>query len=149
MRVLLASAQFDLRLALEILLREEPGTDIVGTASEAATASSLLQASLPDLLILDWDLPGYAPTLVLAEARRLRHCPQVIVLGRDEGARQEAMPAGADAFFMAGDLPADLMAAIRQSRARHRAGKETAAVLCGGTSQAAASGQILAETEES
>jgi len=133
MRIVLASAQFDLRLALEILLREEPGTDIVGTASEAATASSLLQASLPDLLILDWDLPGYAPIYLLAEAKRLRHGPQVIVLGRDAGARQEALAAGADAFVSSSDLPGDLVAAIRQSRARHRDRTGRAAIACGGT----------------
>jgi DNA-binding NarL/FixJ family response regulator len=148
MRIVLASAQFDLRLALEILLREEPGAEIVGTASEAASASSLLQSSLPDLLILDWDLPGYAPILLLAEAKRLRYRPQVIVLGPDEGARQEALAAGADAFVMAGDLPGDLMAALGQSRRRHRRGTGAAAALRGGTPPTAAGGPILAVTEE-
>jgi DNA-binding NarL/FixJ family response regulator len=148
MKIVLASAQFDLRLALEILLREEPGTDIVGTASETASVSSLLQSSRPDLLILDWDLPGYAPSQLLAEAKQLQRRPQVIVLGREEGVRRKALAAGADAFVLSGDLPGDLMAAIRQSRARHRAGTETAAVPCGGTPLAAASGQILEGTKE-
>ena len=121
MRIVLASAQFDLRLALEILLREELGTDVVGTVSEAASLRSLLQSSLPDLLILDWDLPGYAPVQLLAEAKQLWRCLQIIVLGRDEGVRQEALAAGADAFVLHGGLPGDLMAAIGQSRARHAA----------------------------
>ena len=59
MEIVLASAQLDLRLALEILLREEPGTRVVGTASEAASLRSLLQASRPDMVLLDWDLPGH------------------------------------------------------------------------------------------
>jgi DNA-binding NarL/FixJ family response regulator len=147
MRIVLASAQLDLRLALEILLREEPGTDIVGTASETASVRSLLQSSLPDLFILDWDLPGYALIQLLAEARRLRRCPQIIVLGR-EGARQEALAAGADAFVFCGDLPGDLTAAILQSRARHRDGIQTAALLPGATPQAADSGRILEGTKE-
>jgi DNA-binding NarL/FixJ family response regulator len=149
MKIVLASAQFDLRLALEILLREEPGTDIVGTASEAAGVRGLLQSSRPDLVILDWDLAGCGPTDLLAEAKKLRRCPQVIVLGRHEGARQVALAAGADAFVLSGDLPGDLLAAIRQSRARHRAGTRAAAVLCGEPPQAATSHQILAATEES
>ena len=164
MRTVLASAQFDLRLALEILLREEPGTDIVGTASEAASLRGMLQSSRPDLLILDWDLPGYALIPLLAEVKRPRPSPQVIVLGSDEGVRQEALAAGADAFVWSGDLPGDLTAAIRQSRARYRADTGTpqaaedsgtsgqgpaAAVLRGGTAQAAASGQVFEGTEES
>ena len=148
MRIVLASAQSDLRLALEILLREELGTDVVGTVSEAASLRSLLQSSLPDLLILDWDLPGYTPIQLRAEARQLRRCPQVIVLGRDEGVRQEALAAGADAFVLSCDPPVVLIAAILQSRARHRVGAESAAVLGGGTPQAAASGQILEGTKE-
>jgi len=148
MRIVLASAQFDLRLALEILLREELGTDVVGTVSEAASLRSLLQSSLPDLLILDWDLPGYAPVQLLAEAKQLWRCLQIIVLGRDEGVRQEALAAGADAFVLSCDPPVVLIAAILQSRARHRAGTGAAAVLGSGTAQAAASGQILEGMKE-
>ena len=135
MKTVLASAKLDLRLALEILLREELGTDIVGTASETASVKSLLQSSLPDLLILDWDLPGYAPTQLLAEAKQLPRSPQVIVLGRDKGVRQEALAAGADAFVLAGDPPGDLIAAIRQSHTRHRDHTRTAAVLGDGSPQ--------------
>lgn len=119
---MLASAQLDLRLALEILLREEPGTYVVGTASETAGVRSLLQSSRPDLLILDWDLPGlYAPSHLLAEAKRQRRCPQVIVLGRDRSIEQEALAAGADAFVLLGDPPGDLLVAIRRSFGRHAA----------------------------
>ncbi len=129
MKIVLASAQLDLRLALGILLREEPGADVVGTASEAASVSSLLRSSRPDLVLLDWDLPGYSPSLLLARAKRARCNTQVIVLGRDEGVRQEALAAGADAFVLLGDSPDYLLAAIRQSQARHRDGTGAAAVL--------------------
>ena len=148
MRIVLASAQFDLRLALEILLREELGTDVVGTVSEAASLRSLLRSSLPDLLILDWDLPGYAPVQLLAEAKQLWRCLQIIVLGRDEGVRQEALAAGADAFVLSGDPPVVLIASILQSRERHRDRTRTAAALSGGTPQAAASGEMLEGSKE-
>ena len=129
MKIVLASAHLDFRLALGILLREEPGADVVGTASEAASVRSLLRSSRPDLVILDWDLPGNSPILLLAEAKRDRCNSQVIVLGRDEGVRQEALAAGADAFVVSGDMPGDLMAAIRESQARYQDGTATAAVL--------------------
>ncbi len=148
MRIVLASARPDLRLALEILLREELGTEVVGTVSEAASLRSLLQSSRPDLVILDWDLPGYTPIQLLAEAKQLRRSPQIIVLGRDEGVRKEALAAGADAFVLSGDPPVVLIAAVLQSRKKYRSGTGTVATLGDGVSQAAAGGQMLDGTTE-
>ncbi len=121
MQVVLAAQHRDLQLALQLYLDAEPGLFVVGTVTEAASLRALLRTAYPDLVLLDWDLPGYAPIPLLAEIKRPRPSPQVIVLGRDEGARQEALAAGADAFVVSGDTPSDLMAAIRQSRARHAA----------------------------
>jgi len=133
MQLVLAVQPRDLALALQLYLDAEPGLFVVGTATEAASLRALLRTAHPDLVILDWDLPGYATIHLLAEAKRLQHCPQIIVLGRDEGVRQEALAAGADAFLLSGDSAVDLMAAIRESRERHRYGFGTAAGLRGGT----------------
>ncbi|MCZ7674175.1 MAG: response regulator transcription factor [Chloroflexi bacterium] len=58
MRVLLADDQMRVRSALRLLLEQEPGFQVVG---EAADATGLLLAATekaPDLLLLDWELPG-------------------------------------------------------------------------------------------
>jgi len=164
MRVVLAIQHRDLGLALQLRLDAEPGLFVVGTATEAASLRALLWTARPDLVILDWDLPGYAPIPLLAEAKRPSPSPQIIVLGSDEGMRQEALAAGADAFVLSGDMPDDLLAAIRQSHAQHRADTGTpqavedsgtsgqgpaAAALRGGTAQAAVSGSDLEGTEGS
>jgi DNA-binding NarL/FixJ family response regulator len=164
MQVVLAVQQRDLGLALQLYLDAEPGLFVVGTATEAASLRALLWTASPDLVILEWDLPGYAPVQLLAEIKRPGPSPQIIVLGSDEGMRQEALAAGADAFALSGDLPDDLWAAIRQSHARHRADTGTpqavedsgtsgqgpaAAALRGGPPQSAASGQVFEGTEES
>ncbi|MFC2029977.1 response regulator transcription factor [Chloroflexota bacterium] len=148
MRVVLAVQRSDLGLALQLYLDAEPGLFVVGTATEASSLRALLRTADPDLAILDWNLPGYAPVQLLAEAKKLRRCTQLIVLGRDESVRQEALAAGADAFVLSGDSPADLMAAIRESRERHRDCTGMATGLLSGTLQAAASGQVLGGTTE-
>lgn len=124
MDILLASMQLDLRVALEILLREEPGTDVVGTASDAASLRALLQACRPDLVLLDWDLPGHPAASLLVEAKSLDPRPQVIVLGRDLDLKQTVLAAGADAFVLKGDPPGLLLTAIRQARPQRAAAKE-------------------------
>ncbi len=124
MDILLAIMQLDLRVALEILLREEPGTNVVGTASDAASLRALLQACRPELVLLDWGLPGHPPASLLAEARSLAPRPQVIVLGRDLDVKPAALAAGADAFVLKGDSPRHLLTAIRQARPQRVAAKE-------------------------
>lgn len=147
MRVVLAVQHRDLGLALQLYLDAEPGASVVGTATEAASLRALLRTAYPDLIILDWNLPGYASIQLLAEVKRVRSSPQIIVLGDDQGVRQAALAAGADALVVRGDLPADLMAAIRESRARHRE-RTVAAALRSSALLAAAGGEIPEGTEE-
>jgi len=116
MRVLLAIEPTDLRLALELYLSEEPGVTITGTASEAASLRAVLPTTLPDLLILDWALPGHPPASLVAEAKSAGFRPQVIVIGKDLEAKQAALAAGADAFVMTGDSPEQLLTAVRRVR---------------------------------
>lgn len=116
MEIVLASAQTDLRVALEILLREEPGMDVVGTASEAASLRALLQASRPGLVLLDWDLPGHPPASLVAKAKSLVPQPKVIVLSIDPALKEVALASGADAFFVKGDSPRPMLAAIREAQ---------------------------------
>ena len=118
MQILLATKQADLRLAIELYLTEEPGMDIVGTVSEAASLRARLQASRPDLVLLDWDLPGHPPADLVTEAKSLPPGPQVIVLGRDFDTKPAARAAGADAFVLKGDPPRQLLAAVRRVRPR-------------------------------
>ncbi len=117
MHILVATKQTDLRLAIELYLTEEPGIDIVGTASEAASLRALLQVSHPDLVLLDWELPGHPPADLVAEAKSVSSC-QVIVLGRDLDIKSAALTAGADDFVLKGDSPRHLLIAIRQARSR-------------------------------
>ena len=66
MQVVLAVQQRDLGLALQLYLDAEPGLFVAGTATEAASLRALLRTASPDLVILDRNLPGYAPIHLLA-----------------------------------------------------------------------------------
>jgi len=118
MDILLASVQLDLRLALEMLLHEEPGIDIVGTASETEGLLALIRTTRPDLVILDYDLPGRPCAEALAKAQTADDRPAIIVMGKEARAEQAALAAGADAFVLKGTPPGQLLAAIRQVHAR-------------------------------
>jgi two-component system chemotaxis response regulator CheB len=118
MHILVATKQADLRVAIELYLTEEPGLDIVGTMSDAANLRAVLQAAEPDLIVLDWDLPGHPPADLVTEAKRLVSAPHVIVIGGDFDVKPKALAAGADAFVLKGGLPQHLLAAVQQAQSR-------------------------------
>lgn len=120
MRVLLADDQAWLRSAIRLLLEEQPEIEIVGEAPDAATLEQLAKLRIPDLILLDWELPGLR---VAADRRALlrvirRYNPrlQVIVLsGRPESSRG-ALAAGANAFVSKADPPERLLAALQKAQ---------------------------------
>jgi len=58
--ILIADDQPRVRHALRLLLEQEPGVNVVGEAAEAKTLLAQVAARCPDLVLLDWGLPGMA-----------------------------------------------------------------------------------------
>ena len=113
MRILLADDQPKIRFALRLLLEREPELDVVGEAAGAETLLAQLEATQPDVVLLDWELPGLSAIGGLPALRAV--CPQLRVIalsGRLE-ARQAALAAGAEAFVSKGSPPDRLLAALR------------------------------------
>lgn len=116
MKVVLAVRNTRLRLALDLVLSEEPGVTVVGVASETEGLLALAQAARPDLVLLEWGLSGRPTPEVLAEARALTHSLRCLVLGGDPTLEQPALRAGACAFVLIGDPPERLLGALRFAR---------------------------------
>jgi DNA-binding NarL/FixJ family response regulator len=112
MRVLLADDQAKVRSALRLLLMHEPEVEIIGEAVDSTGLLDWVKVVCPDLILLDWELPGLPSVALLP----LLHdfCPrlQVIALSGRPEARQAALNAGADAFASKGDPPERLLAAL-------------------------------------
>ena len=114
MDILLAIHQPDLRLAIDLLLREEPGLNVVGVARETKTLLALLRVIRPDMLLLDWALAGQPLTDVLTKICERDDRFKTIVLGTLEDDREAILAAGADAFVVKGESPQQLLTAIHQ-----------------------------------
>jgi CheY-like chemotaxis protein len=121
---MIADDQPQVRSALMLLLRQEPDVTVVGEADDAAQVLELATGQRPDLVLLDWELPGARAVADSAgSGRRLLPalracCPSLKVIalsGRPE-ARQAALTAGVDAFVSKGDPPERLLAAVNGCR---------------------------------
>ncbi len=113
MRILLADDRPRVRAALRLLLEQEPDWVIVGEAADAAGLRLALQEETPDLLLLDWELPGLPRTQRLAFIRGERAGLRVLALSGRPEARAEALSSGADGFASKGDPPENVLAAVR------------------------------------
>ena len=120
MRVLLADDQPKVRSALGLLLEQEPGLCVVGEATEAEELLTQIKATRPDLMLLDWELPGLALANSVGAGKHLLSVLHVFypnlriiaLSGRPE-AHQAALAAGADAFVSKGDPPERLLATLQ------------------------------------
>ena len=112
MRILLADAQPNVRYALHVLLANRPELNLADDATDAYELISRLTEDDPDMLILDWMLPGLAEAGSIAALRDIR--PDLIIIalsGRPE-LSHAAINAGADAFVSKIDPPERLLTAI-------------------------------------
>jgi DNA-binding NarL/FixJ family response regulator len=110
---LLADDQPKVRFALRVLLERQPGLAIVGEATDRNDLLDRVATTLPDVVLLGWELPGMTAKDSLSRLRRIRPDLLVIALSGRCEARHAALSAGADAFVSKRDPPECLLAAIR------------------------------------
>ncbi len=121
MHVLLATKHPDLRLSIELLLSQEPGVSIVGSASETEGLLALIKSTNPDIVIVDWDLPGRPVAKLLSKKSISRDRTRFIVLCTRPEMKNQARQAGADVCLVKGDTPDELLTVFQQTRNELRA----------------------------
>lgn len=115
MRVALADDQASVRSALRLLLEQEPDFEIV---VEAADATGLLAAVVdkqPDLLLLDWELPGLPVLQLLRLLRYEQPAINVIAMSSLPEACRDALDAGVHTFVNKSAPPQHVLAAVRNA----------------------------------
>ena len=112
--ILIADDQHEVREALKCTLEDEIGVQLVSEATSADELLAYLRLICPDLILLDWELPGMSSAQLLAQARAVCPSLKLIALSGRPEACAEAMKAGVQDFVSKGDPPDRLLAAIRR-----------------------------------
>lgn len=114
MRIALADGRSKVRFALRVLLEGQQGLEVVAEAVNAEDLINKANESCPDVLLIDWDLPGLNGSKTLQNLRE--DCPELCVIvmsGRPE-ASQEALDAGIKHFIHKTSPPELLLSAIEK-----------------------------------
>ena len=119
MRILLAIKRSDLRLGMEMLLSEQTGFNVVGSITDTSSLLPLVKTTHPDIVVVEWDLPGGFLSDVLGSIQVTASRPAIIVMDKDAQTKQPAFAAGADAFVHKGDSPEELLNTIQRAYARN------------------------------
>ena len=98
MRIFIADADKELRLALQMLLHQQAGMHVTGVAVHSKGLVAQIAASEPDVLLLDWALPGQPIADLLADLDKLEPRPKLVVMAVQPEVEQPALAAGADVF---------------------------------------------------
>lgn len=115
-RVALADDHELFRDGMSAILGLAAGIAVVGEASDAEGAVAIASLHLPDILLLDVEMPGPPIATTLRRLRRGAPPTRVIVLTmhRDRVLRDELHRAGAAAFMTKSTPSAELIDVIRQ-----------------------------------
>jgi DNA-binding NarL/FixJ family response regulator len=99
-----------------MFLQEGCGWEVVGEAADSEQLLAEIRAKHPNVLLLEWELPGQLTLDLLPGLRDLNSRLTVIVLSGRPELEGPVRAAGADAFFNLGDPPKRLLATLESLR---------------------------------
>ena len=120
-RILLVDCQPSVRRGFKMRLALEEDLEVVGEACDAAEAIPLARALLPDVVLMDFEIPGMSCVAATEGLRAAApHSAVVIFTLRDDAVtRERARAAGAASFVAKHRTEELLLAAIREAAAKH------------------------------
>jgi DNA-binding NarL/FixJ family response regulator len=114
LHVLLADDNPSLRSALTLLLEARLHARIVGEANTMQDLLTNLKSLHPDLVLLDWDLPGLPKTGQVTALRKIDPALKVVIIGSQPEVAQLASAAQADAFVCRCDPPEQMVQVLQE-----------------------------------
>jgi DNA-binding NarL/FixJ family response regulator len=112
-RVMVADKQASVRYALNVLLRRQEGLIFVGEAISMDECEQAVLQMKPDILLLDWELPGMLGQSSLERLRKTNANLKIIAMSGLPGVRFNAVAAGVNAFIHKTEPPDRLLAVLR------------------------------------
>jgi DNA-binding NarL/FixJ family response regulator len=130
-RVLIVDDTASVRASLRLLL-EDMGLDVVGEAGDGAAGVLAARALRPDVVLMDWRMPGVGGLEATRRIVRLGLGVQVVMVSAfaTSGCAEQARDAGAVALVAKGEHPESILEAIERARREHHRRGDADTSLC-------------------
>lgn len=129
MRILLADDHRWFHSVLQLYFEQEPELAIVGDAYTVDTLLQMAPDLEPDLILLDWTLPGintqYTREALLTYLHSIRPCLYIIILSIDPNVSCDNLCRDLDTCVSMAEPPERLLNAIHWAQQQHRQCRET------------------------
>ena len=83
-KVLIVDDSTSARAMLRSIVEKDPGLTVMGTAPDAFAAAKMMKANLPDVILLDLELPGMDGLTFMKRIMQQRPIP-VVISGETDG----------------------------------------------------------------
>ncbi|MEM8831641.1 MAG: response regulator [Cyanobacteria bacterium P01_G01_bin.19] len=115
LRILIVDDQLSIRESIKANLESEPGLKVVATASNGISALELARQLLPDLMLVDLEMPGVSGLELIKMIHQDFPSVKVIVLSMHDRDSyiQQSLQAGAMGYLLKNTPASDLRSAIR------------------------------------
>lgn len=102
LKVFLADDHPLLRMALRLSLTQKKDIEVVGEASDGYTAVEKIQSSIPDIAVIDVEMPGLSGIRAIRILRKTFSDMKIVVLStyNKEEYIRDAIQAGADGYIL-------------------------------------------------
>jgi DNA-binding NarL/FixJ family response regulator len=112
MRVLIADDQLKVRSALRLLLEQEADFQVVGETADATGLLLAVAEKAPDLVLLDWELPGLPVEQLLRLLQFERPYLKIIAMSSRPEVERQVKEVGVQAFLSKSELPERVLATL-------------------------------------
>ncbi len=105
-----------MRSGLRLLLQTDADMEVVGEAATAQEAVDLVRSELPDVVLMDWSMPGETGLSATERIVQDRLPTKVIMVSMFDSAGfvRQARQVGANGYIVKGRSPEELLSVIRQ-----------------------------------
>lgn len=115
-RILIADDNPGLCSALALLLETRLGAHIVGAVSTMEAVLEQVAGAQPEVVILNWELPGQPADGRLEALRRIAPDVKIVVTSLRPEAAAAVRAGPADAFINKTDLPEEILNAVQKTK---------------------------------
>ena len=116
-RVAVADDHNLVRQGIRAILEKSPDIEVVGEAADGQAALDLVQATTPDVLLMDIVMPRLNGTQVLERLQRMKTTTNVVILSMysDENLIYQVLNRGAKGYLLKRSVTEELLLAIRSA----------------------------------